>query len=111
MPVPHSTSDIDSYTGVLTKPDTLQEGEERGWLDILEGRKHRLALGYFITKQPSPLDVENGILHSDARLKEREFFDESPVWSACPSTIRDRMGTKQLGANLSKLLSELIDQT
>lgn len=104
------SSDSTSYTGVLTKPDTLQEGEERGWLDILEGRKHQLAHGYFITKQPSPIEVENGISHSHARLKERQFFDASPIWSTCSSTVRDRMGTKQLGARLSILLTELIDR-
>lgn len=100
-----------NISGVLTKPDTLQEGEERGWLDIIEGRKHKLALGYFVTKQPAPKDVENNITHHEARQAERNFFDAHPLWSQCSPTLRARMGTVQLGTNLSKLLSQLIDRT
>lgn len=109
----HHPSDlIVAYVlGVLTKPDTLQEGEERNWFDIIEGRKHQLALGYFVTKQPSPKDVEKGISHQDARMAERDFFNNHPIWSACTSLARDRMGTKRLGASLSTLLSRLIDDT
>jgi hypothetical protein len=95
---------------VLTKPDTLQEGEEKGWLDIVEGRKHPLAHGYFITKQPAPKDVEDKVSHRDARKTERDFFDNHPVWSKCAG-IRNRMGTSHLGTTLSKLLSQLIDRT
>ena len=29
-------------TGVLTKPDLIQEGEEDAWLKILEGTSHSL---------------------------------------------------------------------
>jgi hypothetical protein len=96
---------------VLTKPDTLQEGEEKSWLDIVEGRKHPLALGYFITKQPAPKDVEDKISHQNARKAERDFFNDHPVWSNCAVGMRARMGTACLGLRLSKLLSQLIDRT
>ena len=96
---------------MLTKPDTLQEGEEKGWLDIVEGRKHPLALGYFITKQPAPKDVEDKISHRNARKAECDFFDNHPVWSKCTARIRAHMGTTRLGLTLSKLLSQLIDHT
>lgn len=96
---------------MLTKPDTLQEGEERGWLDIVEGRKHPLALGYFVTKQPAPKDVHDKISHQDARKSERDFFYNHPMWSTCSGAIRARMGTARLGMTLSKLLSHLIDRT
>ena len=96
---------------MLTKPDTLQEGEEKGWLDIIEGRKHPLTLGYFVTKQPAPKDVEDKISHRDARKAEHDFFDNHPVWSKCTDRIRSRMGTTCLGTTLSKLLSQLIDRT
>ena len=92
-------------SGVLTKPDTLQEGEEKGWLDIIEGRKHPLTLGYFVTKQPAPMEK---ISHQDARKVERDFFDNHSVWSKCTDEIRSRMGTACLGMTLSKLLSLLI---
>lgn len=96
---------------MLTKPDTLQEGEEKGWLDIIEGRKHQLSLGYFITKQPAPKDVEEKITHQAAREAELRFFNSHVLWATCSSNVRSRMGTVQLGRTLSKLLSRLIDQT
>ena len=95
-------------SGVLTKPDALQEGEEKGWLDIIEGRRHPLTLGYFVTKQPAPKDVEDKISHQDARKAERDFFDNHSVWSKCTDEIRSRMGTACLGMTLSRLLSVLI---
>ena len=96
--------------GVLTKPDTLQDGEEKGWIDVLEGRKHPLKLGYYITKQPAPKDLSDGVTHADARAKERDFFRDHPTWSKCRSS-KSRMGTEKLGASLSKLLSQLINST
>ena len=102
---------MDIFSGVLTKPDTLQEGEEKGWLDVVEGRKHPLALRYFITKQPAPKDIEDKISHRDARQAERDFFDNHPIWSKCAAEIRTRMGTAHLGLTLSRLLSQLIDRT
>lgn len=96
---------------MLTKPDTLQEGEEKGWLDIIEGRKHFLKLGYFLTKQPAPKDVEDKISHQAARNAELRFFNDHSLWSTCSVDVRNRMGTSRLGKTLSKLLSQLIDQT
>ena len=96
--------------GVLTKPDTLQEGEEKNWIEVLEGRKHPLKLGYYVTKQPAPKDLLEGITHAEARAKERDFFRDHPTWSTVESS-KSRMGTEKLGASLSKLLSQLINQT
>lgn len=94
--------------GVLTKADTVLDGEEPEWLNILEGRKHEIALGYFITKQPGPKDQ---LSHADARKAERNFFANHPTWSACSSVVQGKMGTEQLGVRLSSLLSNLIDRT
>lgn len=93
---------------MLTKADLVLDGEQSGWLDILEGRKHHLSLGYFITKQPGPKDQ---LSHAEARTAERDFFANDETWSKCPSSIQGRMGTKQLGVSLSLLLSRLIDRT
>lgn len=100
-----------SPKGVLTKPDTIQEREERRWLDIIEGRLHQLALGYYMTKQPAPADLERNIDHSEAREAEKAFFQTSPIWSKCTERSRSKMGTPSLSVALSKLLSHLIDQT
>lgn len=96
---------------MLTKPDTIQEREEGRWLNLIEGRLHRLALGYYMTKQPAPIDLVNKITHAEAREAEKVFFRTNPVWSKCSPQARARMGTSHLGDSLSKLLSQLIDKT
>lgn len=99
--------------GVLTKPDTLQADEEfaGGWVDILEGKSHRLAHGYYITKQPAHNELAQNLPFDEARRREKAYFDTHPTWSSRNDAIRKRMGTFQLAGNLSKLLSNLIDQT
>lgn len=95
---------------MLTKPDTLQPREEPPWLDVIEGRKHQLALGYFMTKQPGQVDVDNKISYQAARQAEDDFFDNHEPWASCSEEVRQRMGTVKLGEALSKYLSELIDK-
>ncbi|KAF9517330.1 hypothetical protein BS47DRAFT_1389871 [Hydnum rufescens UP504] len=97
--------------GVLTKPDTLQSGEENYWKDVLEGRRHPLVHGYYITKQPAPKELEENITHGEARRRENNFFKSHKIWSTCDSSTRSRMGTINLGQSLSKLLSQVIDKT
>lgn len=106
-----SSSPID--IGVLSKPDTLQAEEEfaGGWVDVLEGRKHRLAHGYYITKQPAHNELTQNLTFDEARRREKEYFASHPTWSSRNSDAKKRMGTPQLALNLSRLLSNLIDKT
>ncbi len=46
---------------MLTKPDTIQEGEEQQWLDIMEGRRHPLKHRYFVTRHPNQKELNRGI--------------------------------------------------
>lgn len=39
---------LTSHPGVLTKPDTIQHGEEDGWLKVLEGASHNLKRRYLL---------------------------------------------------------------
>lgn len=100
-------------TGVLTKPDTLQADEEigGGWVDVLEGKTHRLAHGYYITKQPAHQELTQNLPFDEARKREKAYFDDHSVWSNRSDAVRERMGTPRLARNLSKLLSDLIDKT
>ncbi|KIP02342.1 hypothetical protein PHLGIDRAFT_32230 [Phlebiopsis gigantea 11061_1 CR5-6] len=93
--------------GVLTKPDLIQDGEEDGWLKILQGSSHQLTHGYFITKHPSPKELEEHVSHEDAREREEKFFETSPPWSY-KLELRSRMGTPSLTRELSALLGALI---
>ncbi|GJE98371.1 P-loop containing nucleoside triphosphate hydrolase protein [Phanerochaete sordida] len=94
--------------GVLTKPDTIQRGEEDAWLRILEGASHPLKHGYFVTKQPSPMELEEKVSFSEARRREKVFFEETAPWCH-KSGLSDRMGTPHLTKALSKLLGGVIN--
>ncbi|KZT61041.1 hypothetical protein CALCODRAFT_514981 [Calocera cornea HHB12733] len=95
--------------GVLTKPDTLQPDEEDQWVAVLknEGR-HRLNLGYYITKQPAQAEVQQGIDFDAARQNEVLFFETVQIWQSLSSAIRQNVGTPKLTAGLSQLLSDQI---
>ncbi|KAG8885743.1 hypothetical protein FRB98_001655 [Tulasnella sp. 332] len=95
--------------GVLTKPDTLQHGEEGAWLAILEGQRHPLFHGYYMTKQPATRELLEKLSWEAAREREKEYFDSTPIWAKSSAT--NRLGTANLTKNLSRLLSGLIDQT
>ncbi|KAF8997232.1 P-loop containing nucleoside triphosphate hydrolase protein [Hymenopellis radicata] len=96
--------------GVLTKPDTLQSGEESGWLDILHGRKHRLHHGYFVTKQPGPQELLEDLGHAEARKREASYFASTLPWRNALQTIKSRVGVPHLTSHLSKLLTERISE-
>ncbi|KAF8890586.1 hypothetical protein CPB85DRAFT_1332852 [Mucidula mucida] len=74
--------------GVLTKPDTLQPGEESDWLDILHDRKHRLHHGYFREAITSPILALENVLQ----------------------TTKSRVGVPHLTSHLSKLLTDRISE-
>ncbi|KAI0078419.1 hypothetical protein K474DRAFT_1744981 [Panus rudis PR-1116 ss-1] len=95
--------------GVLTKPDLIQYGEENAWVAILEGRRHFLKHGYFVTKQPSPKELEELITFPEARAREQYFFANESPWKGLAS-LRDRMGTPNLTKELSRLLGAVINQ-
>ncbi|KDQ21433.1 hypothetical protein BOTBODRAFT_98847 [Botryobasidium botryosum FD-172 SS1] len=98
--------------GVLTKPDYLTSGSTKrrqDWLDVIEGRVHRLKHGYFVTRQPDDDERAQGITSERARQVESEFFDTHAPWNM--SMEPGRFGTRNLTATLSKLLTEIIDES
>ena len=89
--------------GVLTKPDTIETGgpEER-WKRVFIGLDNPLKLGYYVTKQPNPKELQDKISFVDARDREVAFFASMPLWSNMDTFLRSRLGT----ANLVKFLSD-----
>ncbi|KAJ3486023.1 hypothetical protein NLI96_g4541 [Meripilus lineatus] len=84
-------------------------GEHDAWLRVLEGTsKHNLQLGYFVTKQPSPKELEEGVTFEEARRREHEFFAHEAPWRD-QSHLEPRMGTKNLTRALSNLLARVIN--
>ncbi|KAJ7468099.1 P-loop containing nucleoside triphosphate hydrolase protein [Mycena latifolia] len=95
--------------GVLTKPDMLSTGSKVRdlWLDVIEGRKHRLLHGYYCTRQPDDDERSNNITPAQARRAEASFFAQTAPWST--STYKNHFGTDNLVATLSTLLVQIIN--
>ena len=67
-----------------------------------------LAVGYFVTKQPSPKELEEKISFDEARQREREFFDSENPWKD-KDHLKSQMGTSNLTNALSNLLGKVIN--
>lgn len=94
----------------MTKPDLLSAGSIKSrelWLDVMEGRRHQLAHGYYCTRQPDDADRSQKITADQARKVEAEFFSQTAPWST--TADQSRLGTSNLVGTLSKLLVEIID--
>lgn len=96
--------------GVLTKPDRLAAGSDHTQLrDVLRGKTFKLGHGYYVTKQPSQVDLADGIEHSEARLREESFFLKEGPWNTSSfMQFKNRFGTEHLRDQLSTLLGEQI---
>ncbi|KAJ7593810.1 P-loop containing nucleoside triphosphate hydrolase protein [Mycena floridula] len=101
--------------GVLTKPDMLTSGQTKAleqWMDVIEGRRHPLAHGYYGTRQPNDVERAAIAISTDSnkgRAIEAQFFRETSPW--CNARVKNRFGTAALIENLSKLLVKLIQDT
>eukprot|EP00058_Branchiostoma_floridae_P011338 XP_002596826.1 hypothetical protein BRAFLDRAFT_99722 [Branchiostoma floridae] len=60
--------------GVLTKPDLIDPGTERGVLQILNNEKYKLRKGYTIIKCRGQMDIEKGMSLEEAMDKEQSYF-------------------------------------
>ncbi|KAH7912598.1 P-loop containing nucleoside triphosphate hydrolase protein [Hygrophoropsis aurantiaca] len=96
--------------GVLTKPDMLGSGSTKArelWMDVIEGRRHRLTHGYYCTRQPDDADRAKGVTSVQARTAEQNFFRTSTPWST--SSQSHRFGTLNLVNALSVHLVQMIN--
>ncbi len=80
-------------------------------MEILAGRRHPLTHGYYVTKQPATLELNQKLDHATARGNEALFFSTDKHWRHVSTDTRNRMGVPKLTAELSKLLSHLIEAT
>jgi hypothetical protein len=46
--------------GVLTKPDTIEDGTHGQWLKLLRGKKYPLRLGYHVVRNPTDKELKAG---------------------------------------------------
>ncbi|KAL8876868.1 MAG: hypothetical protein Q9198_005007 [Flavoplaca austrocitrina] len=58
--------------GVLTKPDLVDKGAEKDVIDLVEGSKHQLKLGWYILRNAGQVELRNPV--ADRHATERGFF-------------------------------------
>nr|POE78436.1 interferon-induced gtp-binding protein mx1 [Quercus suber] len=93
----------DRTLGVLTKPDLVDKGAEAGVIDLLEGRKQKMKLGWHVVRNPgqqqlSDLNLQRGNL-------EMNFFRSEVPWAGVE---KDKVGVEALRSRLKEVLSSLI---
>ena len=78
------------------------------WLDVIEGRRFPLKLGYFCIRQPDEDERAANISSGAARPADLFFFASPTLWST--SLQQYRFGTERLVPALSGHLTRIIDQ-
>ncbi|KAG9127030.1 hypothetical protein FRC07_000957 [Ceratobasidium sp. 392] len=91
--------------GVITKPDRIEDGQQRQWIPLITGESHALANGWFCVKQPSTSEREDGCTWENARTIENAYFNTAPGWSAISAEYRTNLGTRNLAFKLGQVLS------
>ena len=61
-----------------------------------------------MTRQPNADELAENLSFDTARANEAAFFAYTAPWSALDETVKNRLGTKNLTASLSKELMLLI---
>ena len=89
--------------GVLTKPDLVDEGTERHVVDIVQGKIHRLHLGWCILRNPGQSQLGDGT--TERHEREREFFSSRYPWD---QIAKDRVGVLALQNRLVAILTDLV---
>lgn len=91
--------------GVLTKADTVQEGEHDTWLRFMQNAGSE----YFVTCSSGEAARKKNPTFAEARAAERTFFQNTEPWVS-QKQLKDRLGTGNLTTFLSIRLSEYISQ-
>ena len=91
--------------GVLTKPDLVDEGGENAVLDVLNGNKHGLKLGWCVVKNPGQKALNDDSF--DRYESERTFFLSEHPWSGLSP---EQTGIEALRNRLVGILGDMIER-
>ncbi|KAB0403504.1 hypothetical protein E2I00_002446 [Balaenoptera physalus] len=72
--------DGDRTIGILTKPDLVDKGTEKGVLKVMQNLTYRLKKGYMIVKCRGQQEVTNKLSLAEATKKEMMFFQTHPYF-------------------------------
>lgn len=89
--------------GILTKPDLVDEGAEQHVLDIVEGKSHKLKLGWCIVRNRGQKELLE--LSSDRHAMEQSFFLSQDPWDKIE---KDRVGVEALRRRLIEILAAIV---
>ncbi|KAI9835372.1 MAG: hypothetical protein M1838_005315 [Thelocarpon superellum] len=95
--------------GIITKPDLINVGTE-GRIALLarNGDTTKLRLGWFLLKNPTPIELSEGITTSEREHEEDAFFRSAP-WKD-QGLSPSRVGIKALRVYLQTLLDRHIEK-
>jgi hypothetical protein len=88
--------------GILTKPDRVEEGSEDPVVQLLEGKAHRLRLGWHLLRNPGQSDTSDSQKRNAAETK---FFDEVHPWNRLD---KNKVGIVALRDRLREILGDHI---
>jgi replication fork clamp-binding protein CrfC len=91
--------------GVITKIDLMDRGTNA--LEMIEGKLYPLKLGYVGVVCRSQEDIHNNVPMQEHLLKEKEFFENSPIYS----NYSQRLGIKYLSTRLNSIFKSHIQAT
>ncbi|KAJ4194581.1 hypothetical protein NW759_016514 [Fusarium solani] len=95
--------------GIITKPDLINEGTESKIARVAKNLDNiKLKLGFFLLKNPSPSELEQG-LDMDARSRRELQYFSSPPW-ASQGLDAERIGAEKLRVFLQDLLDTHIER-
>ncbi|KAK3175386.1 hypothetical protein K4F52_010309 [Lecanicillium sp. MT-2017a] len=95
--------------GIITKADLINEGAEPRIALVARNQDTiKLKLGFFLVKNPSPLEVQNGISLETRSRRELQFFS-TPAWKS-QGIDTDRVGVDKLRLFLQDLLDTHIER-
>ncbi|KAI1264409.1 dynamin GTPase [Xylariaceae sp. FL1019] len=86
--------------GVLTKPDLVDKGAESQVIELVEGKRHRLKLGWHVVRNLGQAELDQQTESRQAR--EDEFFKTQAPWDTLD---KDKVGVSSLRRRLQEILA------
>ncbi|CCL98368.1 uncharacterized protein FIBRA_00363 [Fibroporia radiculosa] len=99
-------------SGVITKPDSLTSGAtgaRQKWLDVIQGRFHKLEHGYYVVRLPDDEERAKNLSRQDLERLATTFFQTTEPWKELLSC--NRVGIPNLVSYISKVLMKVIEES